>query len=354
VADTLNGRDDRRTIDIAPAAIAKVIAAVALVWLWLHLWELLMLIIVALVVAIGMSPIVEWLERRRLPRALAAGGSVVALTLLVVGFFWITGSSLANQAKDFSGRVGEIRQSVSARLPAPVRAAIHKSGVPVDPSKLAGYVVDAGTYIVSGTIVVFLILILAIYLLIEGRQTYKWLVAYTPPAHRDRVHVTAEEARKAIYGYVVGNVATSIFATVVVFVALTLLKVPAALLLAVLAGVFDFVPVLGFACSSIPAVLLALTVSPAVAVAVAAVYASYHLAENYYIGPKVYGDRLKLSNLAVIIAFAVGAEIGGIGGALLALPVAALYPVIERVWLTDYLSRDTVEKHRHLQNDPAQ
>jgi predicted PurR-regulated permease PerM len=88
----------------------------------------------------------------------------------------------------------------------------------------------------------------------------------------------------------------------------------------------------------------------AIGVAVAAVYAGYHLAENYYIGPKVYGGRLRLSNLAVIMAFAVGAEIGGIVGALLALPVAALYPVIERVWLGEYLGREAIETHRRMED----
>ena len=108
------------------------------------------------------------------------------------------------------------------------------------------------------------------------------------------------------------------------FVALWLLHVPAALLLALLAGVCDFVPVLGFAVSSVPAVLLALTVSAGTAIAVAAVYIGYHLAENYFIGPRVYGGQLRLSNLAVLLAFAVGAELGGVVGALLALPVAAM------------------------------
>jgi predicted PurR-regulated permease PerM len=134
---------------------------------------------------------------------------------------------------------------------------------------------------------------------------------------------------------------------------LSLLHVPAALLLAILAGVFDFVPVLGFICSGVPAILVALGVSTSTALAVVGVYAAYHFAENYYIGPKVYGDRLRLSNLAVIIAFAVGAEIGGVGGALLALPVAALYPVIERVWLKDYLGREAVETHRRLAARPS-
>ena len=345
--------ESRRVIDIAPAAIVKVVAVVALVWLWLHLWQLVMVVLVSVVMAIGLEPIVAWLEQRRIPRGLAAAGPVLLLTLVVAGFFWIAGSSLAAQAHDLGGRLTEIRQDVAAKLPQPLRGALMKGGVPSDPATVTGYAMDAGRAFVRVAIIALLMLILTVYFLIEGRRTYVWLAAYAPPAHRDRVHVTAGEARKAIYGYVVGNVATSIFATVVVFAALTLLHVPAALLLAVLAGVFDFVPVLGFICSSVPAVLLGLGVSVPVGIAVAGVYAAYHLVENYYIGPKVYGDRLKLSNLAVIIAFAVGAEIGGIGGALLALPFAALYPVIERVWLKDYLGRDAVETHRRLQHDSS-
>jgi len=57
----------------------------------------------------------------------------------------------------------------------------------------------------------------------------------------------------------------------------------------------------------------------------------------------VYGGQLRLSNLAVLLAFAVGAELFGILGALLALPVAAMYPCVEDVWLRDYLGRDAVE-----------
>jgi predicted PurR-regulated permease PerM len=338
----------RHVIDIAPAAIAKVIAAIVLIWLWLHLWQLLMIVVVALVVAIGLEPAVEWLERRRLPRSLAATTVVVGLTAAIVVFFWVTGSSLAAQAKDLGGRLSAVQQEIIDATPPFIKNALSNSGGPIDISALAGYVVNAGRLAIGGAVIAVLVLILTLYLLIEGAETYTWLVAYVPPAHRDRVHTTAAEAHGAIYGYVVGNVATSVFATVVVLIALSLLHVPAALLLALLAGVFDFVPVLGFICSAVPALLVSLGVSPATALAVAGVYVGYHLAENYYIGPKVYGDRLRLSNLAVIIAFAVGAEIGGVGGALLALPVAALYPVIERVWLKEWLSRDAVETHRRL------
>jgi predicted PurR-regulated permease PerM len=346
--------ESRRIIDIAPAALIKVIAAIILIWLWLQLWQLLMIVVVAVVLAITLYPAVEWLERRRVPCSVGATGVVVVLTLLIVWFFLVTGASLSGQARMLGGRVTQVERAVIDRAPPWMTEAIRRNGAGVpDMSALAGYAVNAGRLALAAVVVAALALILTIYLLIEGKQTYAWLVAYAPPAHRARVDVTAREARRAILAYAVGNVATSVFATVFVLVSLSLLHVPAALLLALLAGIFDFVPVLGFICSALPAVLLALTVSPVVAITVAALYIGYHALENYWIGPKVYGGRLRLSNLAVILAFAVGAEIGGIVGALLALPVAAMYPVIESVWLKEYLGRDAVETHRRIERRGA-
>jgi predicted PurR-regulated permease PerM len=126
------------------------------------------------------------------------------------------------------------------------------------------------------------------------------------------------------------------------------LHVPAALLLAVIAGLADFVPVLGFIASAIPAVALALTVSPRTAMLTLALWVVYHGIENYLIAPWAYGKRLKLSDLAIILAFVVGAELAGVIGALIALPIAALYPTIERLWLREQLPRETVAEHRAL------
>jgi len=130
--------------------------------------------------------------------------------------------------------------------------------------------------------------------------------------------------------------------------------VPAALLLGVLAGVCDFLPVIGILLSAGPAILLALTVSPTAAVVVAGFFVVYNVVENYYIQPKVYGKAMALSDLAVIGAFLAGAELGGVLGALVALPLAATYPVVERVWLKDYLNRDAIETHRRLQRTSSQ
>jgi predicted PurR-regulated permease PerM len=158
---------------------------------------------------------------------------------------------------------------------------------------------------------------------------------------------------RVIFAYVVSNVITSVFAALVVGVALSLLHVPGALLLALIAGLFDFVPVVGFILSSIFAVIMALSVSPGTAIAVLALYGAYHFVENYVIAPWAYGDRLKLSNLAVILAFAIGAAVAGVIGALIALPVAAVYPAIEQIWLRDALADDTVAEHRAIEHRKA-
>jgi predicted PurR-regulated permease PerM len=340
----------RRALHLPLSTIVKILLTAFALWALFKLATVIAIVLVAVVLAIALEPTVAWLERRRVPRwvgALLTVGVVVGCLLLFVA---LCGSSLAAQGRQVIDRVSSVQQEVAARLPRPL-ARVVRGGAAPDASVIAGYAVSFGAALAAAVLGIAVALILTIYLLIDGRTTYAWLVAYVPRRNRARVQETAHAAYNAVLHYVIGNVATSIFAAVCVFVALRLMHVPAALLLAVLAGVCDFVPVLGFLVSAVPAVLLALTVSLPTAVIAGAVYAGYHLAENYLIGPKVYGGQLRLSNLAVLLAFAVGAELFGLIGALLALPVAAMYPCVEDIWLRDYLGRDAVETHRQIERD---
>src|SRR4030095_8050653 len=114
---------------------------------------------------------------------------------------------------------------------------------------------------------------------------------------------------------------------------LAILKVPNALLLAVMAGVFDVLPMIGFFLFTIPAVLMAWTVSAPTAAIVAALYVAYHVVENYFIVPKVYGDRLRPPTLTFLISCLAAGIVAGVIGIIIILPVVASYPVVERLWL---------------------
>jgi len=340
----------RAIVEIQWKTLFKIIAAVGLVWLWIKLYQITLLVVVAVVLAVTLEPIVAWMERRRVPRWGAATIVSFALLALVSGFLWMTWSSLSTQAGYASQHFAAVWQQIQDKLPDWVRESIESgSGGGDVTSSLAPTMLGFLKSVTTAIIVAILALFLTIYLLIEGGQTRAWLIAFVPRAQRAKVGRTLDECRTAIFAYMAGNVATSICAFVFVFVALSLMNVPAALFLAVLAGVMDFVPVLGFILSSVPGVILALTVSSRSALVVLLLYVAYHTAENYLIAPYVYGDRLKLSNVVVILAFAVGAELAGVIGALIALPIAAMYPAIERIWLRDKLANDTVREHTAIE-----
>lgn len=343
------GARRRFSIDISWRTIFKVLAAAALVWCWLQLVQFFLLLTVAALLAVTLNPLVERLQRRGLPRWGASTVVVLALLVVIVGFAVFASAQLSGQAKLVGTQLLNAEQEVLNRIPQGFRQLSGENPAAALQSYIGPFIVRV-TQGLTGALIVFALAgILTLYLLIEGSATYAWLLAFVPDARRPKVNQTAAECQRVIFGYVAGNVATSVFALVFVLIALSVLKVPAALLLAVLAGVFDFIPVLGFILSALPAIVLAMTVSGATALIVLALYVAYHTVENYLIAPLVYGDRLKLSNVAVVVAFAVGAELAGVVGALIALPMAAAYPAIERIWLRDSLGEQVVQEHHAIE-----
>jgi predicted PurR-regulated permease PerM len=146
-----------------------------------------------------------------------------------------------------------------------------------------------------------------------------------------------------------GQLITSLLCAGYVWGMLTLLHVPDSLLLAILAGVFDILPIIGFFLALAPSFAFALTVSPFAASAVVVLYTAYHLLENYFIVPRVYGDRLRLSTLTVLVACLAAGVVGGVVGVIVILPIIASFPVIERTWLRPVLGKETVDRHEEIE-----
>lgn len=342
----------RLELDLSWRSLARIAVAAVLVWIWFRTWQLFLVLTVSVLLAVTLDPVVCRLERR-LPRWAAAAVVIVGVLVALGGFLTFAATSLPSQGHLVATRMVEAEHDLAARVPEVLRDAVGASS----PGELVqAYLAPLALSFTRGTAEALLVLalatILTFYLLIEGRTTWEWLVAFVPLSRRGRVMETAVEAQRVVFGYVAGNIATSVFATLFVVIALSLLHVPAALLLAVLAGLCDFVPVLGFIASAVPAIVLALAVSPATAITVLLLYIAYHTLENYVIAPWVYGDRLRLSNVAVVLSFAVGAALAGVVGALIALPLAAAYPAIERIWLREPLGARVVAEHAAL-DDPA-
>ncbi len=326
--------------------LLKAIAAVVVLWLSSSLVWLVLLVMIALIIAAGLLPIVERLERRGWARWLAAVVVVLTIVGALVTFLVLTWSTLTAQSADLGKQLQSVEREIVQRAPEPIISLIKQSGSGNAGATLAPVIVRIGQGLLWAIGAFVIAWILVVYMLIERDETYAWVRGFVPARLHPRFDRTATEAREVASGFVIGNFVTSTCAGIYFFVWLSALGVPGALVLAVLAFVFDFIPVLGFYLSCAPAMAMAATESGTLALSMIPIYLSYDFIENYLIAPRVYGNRLRLSKLAVLLAFAVGAQLAGVIGALLALPLAAIYPTIEKLWLRRALGDDVIEAHK--------
>jgi len=338
------------------ATIFRLLAAALFVWAVLRLALPFLLFLVSVLLAVTLAPIVARWEKRGISHGVAVGLLAVLMVAAAVLFLWLVVPSLTDQVlflqHGLAARRAAIEQGLAHVHPVLAGLVVQILDLPRSPEIAASLKrpLAWGRVAVIGGTAAILVVVLTLYLVLDGRRFYAWLLAYVPRRHRRRMAATVSEVSDVIIAYVQGQIVTSVLYGTYAFVTLTLFRVPAAVPLAMLAAVCDVIPVIGVVASTAPAVLLALTVSPLAAAAVLALYILYHVVENYVLIPRIYGRRLRMSGLAVLIALVVGGTLQGILGAVLVLPLVAAYPIVERIWLREYLSDEVLIDHSALQD----
>ena len=344
----------RFEITVSWNAILRVALAVVLAYLLVHLGRFIEMLILALLIALTLQPIVGFVEKRGWPKWVGT----LACALLLFGFVILIGvlvvPTLGKQVATLVQNLPKLKEEVMQHLPSsgPFRdlaTGIMSGPGFTDPEPLLKHMMTWGTIIFEATAGFILVLVIALYFLADGRRCYEWLLVLLSPKHRRKVEAAIPEVSSVVTHYMAGQAITSLICGAFAYVVLLLFKVPNAMLLAVMAAVFDVLPMIGFFLFTIPAVLMAWTVSAATAAFVAVIYVIYHLVENYFIVPKVYGDRLRLSTLTVLIACLAAGIVLGVIGVIIVLPIVACYPLVERLWLRPHLQPDTVERHEEIE-----
>ena len=315
----------------------------------IKLWPVILMIIVAILLAVMLDPLVVFGERHRVRR----GIGVIAIALVLLGllavFFIVLVPHMTAQIGDITKQLPLLERTFAARFPAaaPYLKTLH-GGAPPELKTWLSRGLIFGKYAIEGITAAIFVLVLALYLLIEGRTAFEWLISLAPKSKRSRFRQTAVEMSGVILAYMRGQVITCFICAGWAYLVLILLHVPAALPLALIAFIADLVPVVGTIAMTVPAVMLAMTQGPVNALLVLAGYMLYHFVESYFIIPRVYGKQMRLSTLTVLLAIMIGGSLQGAAGAILILPFVAAYPIVERLWLRDQLPEDTVERHEEL------
>ena len=183
----------------------------------------------------------------------------------------------------------------------------------------------------STVLLIIYIVLAAMYMNLSGRIYFDNLVAAIPDAYRPEITQLLHRLGRTWNSFFRGQLMLMLIIGVITWVGLTILGIPGALSLAIVAGLLEIIPNLGPIVATIPAVIVALlqgsTYLPldpwAVAIIVLVFYLFVQQLENSFVVPRVLGDAVGLSELVVMTGVLVGATVWGILGALLATPVIA-------------------------------
>ncbi len=336
--------------DIAPAAIGKVVFAVVAGVILMKIFTIGLLIFLGFILAVSLEPIVQKLKKHGFSKGLAVTTIALSMTGIIGLISLVLIPSIYNQVTTLIQSLPVLRTDILINLPSDniirkvLGDALKNPKIP-SPDILVTHAFSFVNIVFESLSEIFLVLIFSIYLLLDGKRAFKWFCDFFSSPVRTKLVATGKETTIVVHAYVRAQLLTSLLGAISSYFILKPLNVPGALTLSVLAGLLDVLPVIGFFLAVIPAMLLALSISPGTAGAVLALYLLYHTVENYFVVPYVYGNSLKVSSLVILAALLIAGSLGGVLAAMAILPVVASYPIIERIWLVKYLGRQVVTKH---------
>lgn len=305
------------------------------------------LLIGALFLAFLVNPLVELIQSRGAGRSAAALTTYLFLVMLlaIILAFIIpvvttelrqAGQALPRLAADVQKRFAEIEaQFQRFTLPINVREALYagldrfRTQIETGISRLA--VGIPGLF--SRLLTMVLVPAMAYYISRDSSQFSQSVLHLVPRRHRDEVLRVGTDVNRALAGYIRGQLIVGLMVGVLITAGLLLLKIEFALLIGLVAGVFNVVPYLGPVLSAAPAVLLALRHGPLTPLYVILLFVAVNQIDSTFISPRIVGRHVGLHPLVIILAILAGGRLSGVVGLLAAVPVVALVKiVISHLW----------------------
>ncbi len=291
------------------------------------LWQIRQIIIglfVALVLMTAINPTIDKLEKIKIPRLLSI--VLIYILILVVVILAIAGiipplveqtSTLIAKAPKFIGnfRIPNIDQRI-------IESQIQQLG------SIPANLVKISVSIFANLVAIVALLVITFYLLLERKNLNRYLHILFGGDGERKAGKFIDEMEKKIGGWVRAQLTSMIIIGIMSYLGLRLLGIDFALPLALLAGIFEIIPNIGPVVASIPAILAGLAVSPLMALAVTALYFLIQQVEANFIYPQIMAREAGVNPLVTIISLTVGFKLGGILGAVLAVPVVLLIQVI--------------------------
>jgi len=284
----------------------------------------------AFIIVASIYPFVKTLERKRIPKIIA----ITFIYALVIAFFVL----LVIPILPF---LSEQIQALFKAIPLYINSVSGLFGLSIDldqiQSSLTPVISSLGENAFSITGKVFggifsivTIFVISFYLLIEKEKLEESIPNALPAPYRNKVKDTLRLVEEKVGAWLRGQIVLSFSIGVITWIVLTLLGLPFALPLAILAGFLEIIPTLGPIIAAIPAVIVAFAISPIMGLIVMLAYVGIQVAENNLLVPKIMQKAVGLNPVAILISILVGSQLFGIIGALLSIPFVSAVIIIYR------------------------
>jgi predicted PurR-regulated permease PerM len=318
-------------------------------------------LVVAVVLAMALEPAVQQLQRRGIGRGYAVGITFALAALAGAAFGYLLIPPLVDEVTSFSRHAPELLQRLTQghgklgflerrfNVVEHARASIEQHG---GATLFARPALHAAAGLLSTGAAAVTVAFLTLFVALGGRAWFEAFLQVVPDGSRERWRRSGRGVSNAVGGYVAGNLLISLIAGTVTTVILVATHVPYPVPLGLIVAVLDLLPLVGASLATIIVGAVALTKGVPTTLIVVAGMIVYQQIENNVLQPLVYRRTVQISALAVAVSVAAGAEIGGIVGALLGIPVAGALKVVSRELLAWRRGEDPPEeamhKHRRL------
>ena len=319
-----------RKIEVSHRTIIFTVFFLILLWFVYFIKDIILEFFVALLIMAILNPSVSRLSRFKIPRA-------VSILLVYLLFFGLIGFVLAgllppliDQTKSFVnglpkylGSLG-IASSLSEQV---IQETLSRLGEL--PRELAKFAVS----VFSNVIGVLRVLFFAFYLLLARDRLDDQLGFIFGEKRKKEIGMLVDKLETRFGGWARGQISLMILIGIATYLGLTLLGIPFALPLALLAGILEIIPYMGPIISAVPAVIIGLAISPLVGLATAALYFLIQQIENYVLVPKVMEKSVGVNPIVTLLALSIGFRVAGIVGAVISVPIVITLQILSRQYL---------------------
>ncbi len=334
-------------VEISYKTVIFTVAFLIGLWFVMQIREIIVLIFLSIILLSALLKPVEWLTEHRIPRVLAVLIIYVVLISLISLAVGIIIPPLIDQTSDFVSQLPQIIGTVNDflvfnKIPVENLSSVVSNQL----QSIAGNFIAISSAIFSSIFSILTIFVFTFYLLLEWKKFVRLIASPFAGKQEKKVINLVAKVEDGLGLWLRGQLTLSATVGILTFIGLTVLGIPYALPLALLAGIFEIIPIIGPIIAAIPAILVGLTIAPIMGLAMAGMFFVIQQLENNLIVPLIMSKVIGLQPPIIIIALLIGAKLAGVGGAFLTVPILVVAKIAIKEFLTEdqKLDDDLVEE----------